>query len=138
MEEYYNNSTICILFFFSLGDYDINGIQFQWTDGLFGLTLSPPFANGSKTLYFHAMSSTTEFSVSTDLIKDEQSLDKREHYKQFRVVGNKGKNSQGTSMVLDPATNIIYFTQLNKNALACWDTHMDLNPNTFRKCIHSF
>ena len=102
---------------------------------MFGLALSAPDADGFKTLYFHSMSSNTEFSIPTKLIRDKEALAKPDYWKQARVEGNKGLNTQGTAMMMDPETNIIYFTQLNKNAIACWDTKMELNPDTFREYL---
>lgn len=41
-------------------DYTLNGVNFQWTDGVFGISISPPTAIQDRTLFFHPMSS---FSV---------------------------------------------------------------------------
>ncbi|KAG8034308.1 hypothetical protein G9C98_007384, partial [Cotesia typhae] len=114
------------------GEYNVSGIHFQWTDGMFGMALSPPKEDGSKTLYFHSMSGIHEFAVSTSLIKNQTALADPKYWTQFHVVGNKGPLTQGTSSMCDLETGIIYFTQLNKNAVACWDTKMDLNPDNFR------
>ncbi|XP_044595150.1 protein yellow-like isoform X2 [Cotesia glomerata] len=114
------------------GEYNVSGIHFQWTDGMFGMALSPPKEDGSKTLYFHPMSGIHEFAVSTSLIKNQTALADPKYWTQFYVVGNKGPLTQGTSSMYDLETGIIYFTQLNKNAVACWDTKMDLNPDNFR------
>ncbi|KAK0180094.1 hypothetical protein PV327_005771 [Microctonus hyperodae] len=113
-------------------NYNVSGTIFQWTDGLFGMALSSPNENGSKTLYFHPMGGIHEFSVSTDLLKNQTALADPHYWREFHIAGNKGPNSQGTSSMIDRDTGIIYFTQLNKNAVSCWDTHNELNPDTFR------
>ncbi|XP_011869929.1 PREDICTED: protein yellow-like [Vollenhovia emeryi] len=113
------------------GDYNINGYNFQWTDGVFGMSLSPIHANGSRTLYFHSMSGITEFSVSTDILQDD-TLNKSGVYSNFHIVGTKGPLTQGPSSIIDPKTCINYFTQVNRNGIACWDTTEDLNPETFK------
>lgn len=41
-------------------DYSLNGINFQWTDGVFGISLSPVNELQDRLLFFHPMSS---FSV---------------------------------------------------------------------------
>ncbi len=47
------------------GDYNVGGVNFQWTDGVFGMALDNPInEHGDRTIYFHALSSTKEFSVS--------------------------------------------------------------------------
>lgn len=114
------------------GDYNINGYNFQWTDGVFGMSLSPIRDDGYRTLYFHAMSGITEFSVSTDILQDD-TLKKWENYSNFHIVGNKGPLTQGPSSIIDSETRIDYFTQINRNGIACWDTTMKLNPKTFSK-----
>lgn len=112
------------------GNYNINGFNFQWKDGLFGLSLSALQTDGYKILYFHAMSSIAEFSVSTEVLQD-HTLEKSNDYYAFHFEGEKGPNSQGPSSVIDTNTGVDYFTQINRNGIACWDTNTELNPNTF-------
>lgn len=114
------------------GDFNINGQNFQWTDGVFGMSLSPFYANGSRTLYFHSMAGITEFSVLTDILQD-NTLKKASVYSNFHIVGNKGPLTQGSSSIIDPNTCINYFTQVNRNGIACWDITTELNPETFSK-----
>ncbi|KAJ8911372.1 hypothetical protein NQ315_014203, partial [Exocentrus adspersus] len=52
------------------GDLTVGGVNFQWTDGLFGLALGPQNETGYRTLYFHALASTNEFSVSTEVLRN--------------------------------------------------------------------
>ena len=42
-------------------DYSLNGLNFQWTDGIFGISLSPINELQDRLLFFHPMSS---YSVS--------------------------------------------------------------------------
>jgi hypothetical protein len=118
------------------GDFNISGYNFQWTDGVFGMSLSPinnnnNNTNGSRKLYFHPMSGITEFSVDTDILQDNE-LKKSGIYSNFHVVGNKGPLTQGPSSIIDSKTCINYFTQVNRNGIACWDITMELNPETFK------
>ncbi|KAK1127848.1 hypothetical protein K0M31_003339 [Melipona bicolor] len=112
------------------GNFNISGFNFQWQDGLFGMSLSALQSDGYKTLYFHAMSGITEFSVSTEVLQD-STLKKSSSYDAFRVEGEKGPLTQGPTSVIDASTGIDYFTQVSKNGIACWDTSVELNPNTF-------
>ncbi|XP_015172107.1 PREDICTED: protein yellow-like [Polistes dominula] len=112
------------------GDYNISGYNFQWTDGLFGLALTPFQVDGYRTLYFHAMSGITEFYVSTKVLQDD-TLILSNNYHAFHVAGNKGPKSQGPSSVIDQNTRIAYFTQVQKNGIGCWDTDLKLTPETF-------
>ncbi|KOC64207.1 Protein yellow [Habropoda laboriosa] len=112
------------------GNYNVSGYNFQWTDGLFGLALSLPRDDGYKTLYFHPMSSVTEFSVSTEVLQD-STLTKSSNYYAFHVEGDKGPFTQGPTSVIDIMTGINYFAQVLRNGIACWDTNHELNPSTF-------
>jgi hypothetical protein len=48
----------------SAREYDSAGVQFQWDDGVFGMALGNPVNKaGDRTVYFHAISSTKQFSV---------------------------------------------------------------------------
>ncbi|KZC03773.1 Protein yellow [Dufourea novaeangliae] len=112
------------------GNYNVSGYNFQWTDGVFGLSLSSPQTDEYRTLYFHAMSGITEFSVSTEVLQDD-TLNKSKDYYAYKIEGSKGPNTQGPSSVIDPETGIDYFTQVNRNGIACWDTSLKLNPERF-------
>ncbi|XP_034948272.1 protein yellow [Chelonus insularis] len=113
-------------------DFNVSGLTFQWTDGVFGLALSPPKEDGSKTLYFHSMAGIHEFYVSTSILKNQTALADPRVWTEFHIAGNKGPMTQGTSSMYDPETGIIYFALVNKNAVACWDTKKELNPDNFR------
>lgn len=47
----------------------MSGISFQWTDGLFGMSIAPS-DDGYSVMYFHPLSSTMEYSVSTKVLRD--------------------------------------------------------------------
>lgn len=112
------------------GDYNVKGYNFQWTDGVFGMSLSPIRDDGSRTLYFHALSGITEFSVSTNILQD-NTLKKWENHYNFHIVGNKGPLTQGPASIIDSETSVDYFAQINRNGIACWDTTVKLSPKTF-------
>ncbi|KAI8431813.1 hypothetical protein MSG28_016228, partial [Choristoneura fumiferana] len=52
------------------GALNIAGHRFQWSDGIFSITLREPEANGCRTAYFHALVSTQEFAVNTCLLRN--------------------------------------------------------------------
>lgn len=37
------------------GDFDVAGVQFQWDDGIFSITLGNKQPDGYRTVYFHPM-----------------------------------------------------------------------------------
>lgn len=52
-------------------DFNVFGLNFQWMDGVFGMSLSPLTPSG-RLLFFHPMASYSEFVVSTEILKDEE------------------------------------------------------------------
>lgn len=61
------------------------GVTYQWNDGIFSVTLSERNAGGFKTAYFHAMASTSEFAVSTAVLKNQTAATRSNHGTDFRV-----------------------------------------------------
>uniref|UniRef100_W8B668 Protein yellow n=1 Tax=Ceratitis capitata TaxID=7213 RepID=W8B668_CERCA len=104
------------------GNYSIGGIEFQWDDGLYGLALSKAQPNGFATLYFHPLSSTTEFSVSTSLLRNKTLATSNEIYHDFKILGTRGSNGQSGAEFVDPRTEVLFYTLPNVNALDCWST----------------
>lgn len=126
---------------FKGGEFNVSGIAFQWSDGLFGLSLYPE-ADGYSTLYFHPLCSTMEFSVSTRLLRDQDrvSLPGKFHnrlstspflvsfidhwisetFYEFKALGSRGTNGQSSVSFLDPTTGILFYALTNLNAIACW------------------
>lgn len=111
------------------GDYNIAGINFQWTDGIFGVALSPEQSDGYSTLYFHPMSSSHEFAVSTKILRNKTIASNAYH--EFKVLGSRGPNSQATAISYDNKTGVLFYTLLNKDAVGCWNPKSkDYSPET--------
>lgn len=67
------------------GDFDVAGVQYQWNDGIFSIVLSNRNRDGFKTAYFHAMASTSEFAISTQVLRNQSLAARSYHDKDFRV-----------------------------------------------------
>lgn len=105
------------------GNFSINGINFQWEDGLFGTALSKPMPpDNNPILYFHPFVSTDEFQVSTKFLKNETLATSNEIYHEFRRIGSRGLNGQSSVEFLDKKTGVLFYTLPNLNAIACWKT----------------
>ncbi|XP_037960732.1 protein yellow [Teleopsis dalmanni] len=104
------------------GNYSIDGIVFQWDDGLYGLALSKPQADGTATLYFHPLSSTMEFSVNTTLLRNKTIATSGNIYHDFKRLGSRGPNAQAGASFLDQLTGVLFYALPNLNAVACWKT----------------
>lgn len=103
------------------GNYNVGGVNFQWTDGVFGVALSPVHKeDGYRTLYFHPLSSTREFSVNTKILQNKTTASTS--YYEFKVLGSRGPNSQATAESLDEKTGVLFYTQVNKDGIGCWNS----------------
>ncbi|KAJ2948851.1 hypothetical protein O0L34_g5777 [Tuta absoluta] len=101
-------------------EYSVKGLNFTWTDALFGLGLSPPNPETNySTLYFHPMSSYNEFSVSTEVLRNKS--DDRDFFA-FKLLGSRGPNAQSSVSFLDQNTGVLFYSLVNLNAVACWRT----------------
>lgn len=47
------------------GDLSIDGLNFQWDDGIFSIALSNKNSDGYRIAFFHPLASHAEFTVST-------------------------------------------------------------------------
>lgn len=50
--------------------FNIGGLNFEWEDGIFSIALSQTKPDGFKDAYFHAMSATHMYRVSTEILKN--------------------------------------------------------------------
>lgn len=120
------------------GNYSIGGIEFQWDDGLYGLAVSKPQADGFATLYFHPLSSTTEFAVSTKLLRNKTLATSNDIYHDFKILGARGPNGQAGAAFLDPRTGVLFYALPNMNALDCWSTtKAEYSTNTQDRIYYS-
>ncbi|XP_028033211.1 protein yellow-like [Bombyx mandarina] len=109
-----------------VGDFNIAGLNFQWgAEGIFGITASPIGADGYRTLYFSPLSSHTEFSVSTRILRDETKV--KGSYKDFSVVGVRGPDGHTTAKVMDDS-GVQLFNLIDQNAVGCWRSSLPYKP----------
>ncbi|XP_028164773.1 protein yellow [Ostrinia furnacalis] len=101
-------------------DFSVKGLNFNWTDAIFGIGISAPNADNFSTLYFHPMASYNEFSVSTEYLRNQSIADA--NFDAFKVLGNRGPNAQSSASFLDPKTGVLFYSLVNLNAVACWRT----------------
>ncbi|KAM3962290.1 yellow-c [Aphomia sociella] len=110
------------------GSYNVAGIKFHWTDGVFSVALSEPRENGYRTAFFHAMSSTKEFCVSTELLRNYTKLDKNEAFQDFKLLGDRGDNTQSSASSYDTKTKVLFYTQVNRDGVSCWNSNKPYTP----------
>lgn len=80
-----------------------------------------------RTLYFHALVSANEFSVSNSVLKNESFSTSPTSYHAFSLLGTRDAKTQSSSEVFDHLTGVLFYTLVNKNAVGCWNT---LKPYT--------
>ncbi|KAF5293573.1 hypothetical protein FQA39_LY03058 [Lamprigera yunnana] len=102
------------------GDFNVAGISFTWADGVFGIALSAPEADGYSTLYFHSLTGLHEFSVTTRVLRDPDLAEKSFHA--FKVLGSRGPKGQSSVSFLHKKTGVLFYSLVNLNAVACWRT----------------
>ncbi|XP_026667542.1 uncharacterized protein LOC108622777 [Ceratina calcarata] len=100
-------------------DFNVSGIAFHWTDGLFGMSLQPT-NDGYSTMYFHPLSSNMEYSVSTKLLRDPERATSKDNVNEFHALGSRGDNGHSSVSFLDPNTGVLFYALTNMNAIACW------------------
>ncbi|XP_044728504.1 L-dopachrome tautomerase yellow-f2-like [Chrysoperla carnea] len=105
------------------GKFDINGLQFQLPDGIFSIALSPHQEAGLRTAYYHALASTNEYSVSTNVLKNQSKFNDNV----FIRLGDKGIKQETNCFVMDQKTGVLFYNQVNINALACWNIKKPFN-----------
>ncbi|KAB0793472.1 hypothetical protein PPYR_13092 [Photinus pyralis] len=100
--------------------YELHGLKFEWTDGIFSLALSPDlFDKEDRLLYFHPLSSFREFYVKTSSIKNETEFNTLK--RQVRTIGeSRGKDGHASSSVID-RNGVMLFSLVSKDSIACWD-----------------
>lgn len=99
-------------------------MQFQWQDGIFSVALSRKKPNGFRTAFFHPLASHAEFTVSTEILRNEVLSRRRVHGSDFKFIGH--RTTQAGPHYLDPTTNVMFFAEMQNNAVSCWDIKKDL------------
>lgn len=66
-------------------DFNVGGVQFQWDDGIFSITLGTRQTNGFRIANFHAMASLSSFAVSTQVLQNETASEREYHGNDFMV-----------------------------------------------------
>ncbi|XP_046959688.1 uncharacterized protein LOC124529816 [Vanessa cardui] len=101
-------------------NYTLHGLNFQWTDGIFGLALSPVDQSEERTLYFHAMSSYREFLVKTSVLRDSSRVN--DSSTEFSIIGeSRGLFGQSSASAIDKQ-GVMFYGLVTRDTIACWDT----------------
>ncbi|XP_049869283.1 protein yellow-like [Pectinophora gossypiella] len=101
-------------------NYTLHGVNFQWADGIFGMSLSKVNQAGERLLYYHSMSSSLEFVVSTSVIRDPARVS--DSVDDFKLLGERrGALGQVSAASVD-RSGVMFFNLVLQDSIACWDT----------------
>ncbi|XP_058808630.1 protein yellow-like isoform X2 [Phymastichus coffea] len=107
--------------------FNLHGLEFHWTDGLFGLALTPVDVNYEKTMFFHPMSSFREFAVPLSAIRDKRTADNSAD--KFVPVGKPRAKDYGHSSGSTIDKNgVMFFNMVTRDSVWCWDTRKEYVP----------
>lgn len=81
-----------------------------------------------RTVYFHALASTKEFSVPNTVLKNETFATSTDSYHAYTLLGDRGPKSQSTAEFYDAKTDVIFYTQINRDAIGCWNINKPFTP----------
>lgn len=113
------------------GSFSVADRYFSWRDGVLGIALGHLRRDFSRDLYFHSLSATKEFIVSNKVLQNESlSTSTDPALGEFRVVGDRGPAGHSSTEVFDRRSNVIFFTQLAKDGIGCWNIQNPLNEYT--------
>ncbi|XP_055372763.1 protein yellow-like isoform X2 [Condylostylus longicornis] len=103
-------------------DFNVYGLNFQWPDGAFGMSLSPANGYKDRLLFFHPMASNKEFAVSTNILRDESLWlpGGSGAPKSVIQIGNRGLNGQSSTSGISK-NQIMFFTLVHRDSVGCWD-----------------
>lgn len=105
---------------------------FNWPDGVFSLALSDKLGDGSKLVYFHAAASTKQFTVPNTVLQSETYSQSFAAFTEFKYLGDRGCDTRSTMSVYDSNSKVLFWANIDKNAINCYDTTTCLNPSTLR------
>lgn len=105
------------------GSLRVAGHSFIWNDGIFSVAVGQPGSDGCRPVYFHPMVSNQEFSVSSCELEKRQANETA-----FEVVGDRGRNSQSTMHEMHGPSKVMFFAEVGRDAISCWNTDMPLRP----------
>ncbi|XP_075973477.1 dopaminechrome tautomerase-like [Anticarsia gemmatalis] len=109
-----------------LSNYTLHGLNYQWSDGLFGMSLGRVH-QGDRPLYYHSMSSSLEFVVQTSVIRDPSRVNNA--VSEFKLLGDsRGAHGQVSAAAVD-RNGVMFFNLISRDSIGCWDTRKPYTNN---------
>lgn len=64
------------------------------------------------------------------VLQNETRVTSSEAYYDYSLVGDRGACGQATAEALHEKTNVLFYTQVNKDGVGCWNANKPFNPDT--------
>ncbi|KXJ68758.1 hypothetical protein RP20_CCG001829 [Aedes albopictus] len=112
------------------GRFNVAGLQFVWNDGVFSLAIGRrDEITKERPVYLHAMASISEIVVPNSVLKNETLARSGEDYNErFRHLGPRGPNTQASGHAFDEKTGVLFYAEVNRNAIGCWNSATEFHP----------
>uniref|UniRef100_A0A1B0GNA1 NADH:ubiquinone oxidoreductase intermediate-associated protein 30 domain-containing protein n=1 Tax=Phlebotomus papatasi TaxID=29031 RepID=A0A1B0GNA1_PHLPP len=104
-------------------------IQYEVQLGITDVVLGWPDKADNRNAYYSPGSSTSEYVVSTKLLKNPRRA-YRNNSEEFNLIGFRGCDTQNFHQTIDPSTAVIFFGQMQSKKILCWNTKRHFNPDT--------
>ncbi|XP_063240684.1 protein yellow-like [Bacillus rossius redtenbacheri] len=104
--------------------FELHGVVFRWTDGVFGLSLSPEKApDGDRTLYFHPMSGDKEYAVPTSVLRNRTAAEDDAGADAFVRLGEPRypSRAQASASAMD-RRGVMFYNLVTRDAVGCWNS----------------
>ncbi|CAH2236801.1 jg8560 [Pararge aegeria aegeria] len=102
-----------------LSNYTLHGLNYQWSDGLFGMSLGQ-MNRGDRPLYYHSMSSSLEFVVQTSVIRNPSRVNNA--VDEFKLLGeSRGLKGQVSASAID-RNGVMFFNLISLDSIGCWNS----------------
>uniref|UniRef100_A0A182Q3X4 Yellow protein n=1 Tax=Anopheles farauti TaxID=69004 RepID=A0A182Q3X4_9DIPT len=115
------------------GDFNVARQRFTWYDGIFSVAVGGRWRESSteRTVYLHAMASVSEIAVSNRILQNETlaNLGNAVYGRAFLHLGPRGPNTQSSSHAYDPTTGVLFYAEVNRNSIGCWNTNKPFDPD---------
>ncbi|XP_028043785.1 protein yellow-like [Bombyx mandarina] len=109
-------------------NFTLHGLNFQWSDGIFGLALTPVDHFRERMLFFHSLSSYREFYVPTSVLRRPSQVNNS--FSEFNLVGeSRGLYGQSSASAFDDR-GVMFYGLVSRDSIGCWDSNKPYRKRT--------
>lgn len=107
----------------------IDNNELKLIGGVYSIALGPRNTRErNRKIYYHPLTSFFEYSTESKILKNRTLSLRAQNDLDFKYVGNRGDGTQSGMHEYDPRTKVLFFTELQKNSIRCWNTGRPLIP----------